>query len=125
MDLLHGKWQPIPNSVQLLFIFPFQSISKGLQLPHSYFSGGGLYHFKGTLAQMRRPDANKPHLGETVRCSPSKHKHQLVTHSKQRWSMRDDRPTLHTGGGSQLLSKSHFLIVTDFLPTTRKSLLNS
>ena len=50
-----------------------------------------LCRLKGILALIRQPNANNPHLGETVHCSPSQHKLLLVTHSKQTRPVRDEK----------------------------------
>lgn len=105
-------------------IFSFQSMGRQPSLGCSYFTFWGLCKLKGILAQILQPNANTPHLGETVHCYPSKHKHLLVTHSKQKWPMRDARSAINARKESTLLSKSHFLIITDLLCIAGKPLLN-
>lgn len=72
------------------FIFSYQVIRTQPNLGCSYFIFGVLCKLKGMLAWIRQPNANNPHLEETVLCYPSKHKHPLVTHSKQKWPMRPE-----------------------------------
>lgn len=71
-------------------MFSFQGIRRQPSLGRSYFTLGVLCKRKGTLARIRQPNANNPHLGETVHSYPSKHKHLLLTHSKQTWPMRPE-----------------------------------
>lgn len=94
---------------ELQLIFSSQVIKRQPGLGYSYFTLGVLCKLKGILARIRQPNANNPHLGETVHCYPSKHKLLLVTHSKQKWPVRDERPALDASKASMLLSKSHSL----------------
>lgn len=88
-------------------IFSFRVIRRQPSLGYSYFIIWVLCKLKSILARIRQPNANNPHLEEIVQCYPSKHKHLLVTHSKQRWPMSVQRPALHARKGSLPLSKSH------------------
>lgn len=103
--------------------FSFQVIRRQPSLGCSYFIFGVLCKLKGILAWIRQPNANNPHLEETVLCYPSKHKHPLVTHSKQKWPMRPE-----TSPGRQKRKhaafKISFFIITDLLHITWKPQLN-
>lgn len=103
-------------------VFLFQVIRRQPGLGCSYFTLWVLCKLSGILARIGQPTANNPHLGETVHCYPSKHKHLLVTHSKQKWPMRDKRPALDARKGTMLLSKSHSLLSPTELHTATKPL---
>lgn len=111
-----GGGQPVHNQhcpfLTFQLIFPCQGLRRHPRLAYNYFTFWGLCKLKGILAWIRQPNANNPHLGETVHCYPSKHKHLLVTHSKQKWPMRDESAALSARAGSTLLSDSFFLSLT-------------
>lgn len=98
--------------------FSLQGIRRQPAFGCSYFTLGVLCKLKGILARIRQPNANNPHLGETVHSYPSKHKHLLLTHSKQTWPMRPVTSPEHTA------FKISFFIITDSLPMARKPPLN-
>lgn len=71
-----------------------------------------LCKLKGTLARIGQPSANNPHLGETVRCYPSKHERLLVTHSKQKWpTRRETSPRCQKRGPAAF--RTSLLTITD------------
>lgn len=93
---------------QLVFSFPV--IRRQPSLGCGYFTLWVSCKLKGILARIRQPNANNPHLGETVHCYPGKHEHLLVTHSKQKCPVREERPAVNIRKRSMVHSRPHSLL---------------